>query len=146
MKQRFLVSLLVGGLVATMLPGLAAAAHKGDSVTGAGTTEGNPDHGDWLHFTVSAHSGPNGENPRGNIVYRFLNPDNVIQLDPEKVRSADVVCLHVDGNEAVLVAEFAKDALPAGEVERVISELDSLIKKKEPLVKRVFVEPEARTS
>jgi hypothetical protein len=90
----------------------AAGATPNDSVVGAGTTLGNPGFVDYLHFTVSVQSGPNGENPDGNIVYRFLDDSS----DPGgKPRSADIVCLRVEGNAAVVIAEWKKGDRPFGD-------------------------------
>jgi hypothetical protein len=90
----------------------AAAAQPKDSVVGAGTTRGNPGFGDYLHFTVSVRSGPNGENPDGNIVYRFLDASG---YPGGKPRSADIVCLRVEGNAAVVIAEWKKGDRPLGD-------------------------------
>ena len=90
----------------------AAAAPSKDSVVGAGTTRGNPGFGDYLHFTASVRSGPNGESPDGNIVYRF--PDGS-GSPGGKPRSADIVCLKVEGNAAVVIAEWKKGDRPFGD-------------------------------
>ncbi len=64
---------------------------------------------------------------------------------PEIEHVNEVLTLHM-GPEYILVnlsVDFV-DSIPAGRVEEVIQELDRLIKERYPLVKRVFVEAEAR--
>src|SRR5688572_10407437 len=77
--------LLLGTLVATAggcFSGVAAAQSPGeDSVTGTFTAAG-------IEFTLDAHSGPSGENPRGT----FEAP----------VGEFTVACLRVSGSTAVI--------------------------------------------
>lgn len=57
----------------------------------------------------------------------------------------EVLTLHM-GPDYILVnisVDFS-DSVPAGEVERILHELDLRIKREHPEVKRVFIEPEAR--
>ena len=64
---------------------------------------------------------------------------------PEIEHVNEVLTMHM-GPEYILVnisVDF-KDTIQAGRVEQVIQELDHLIKERHPLVKRVFVEAEAR--
>ena len=95
-------------------PTFSVAASPNDSATGAGTSLGSGPIGDFLHFTVSAHSGASGEDPRGNIVYRFLDPNDEGVWPGGKPRSADIICVLVDGNTAAVVAEFKKGDRPFG--------------------------------
>ena len=59
----------------------------------------------------------------------------------------EILTLHM-GPEFILVnisVDFV-DTVPAGEVERLLADLDSRIKKQHPMVKRVFIEPESRAT
>jgi hypothetical protein len=87
MLRRALFILAVVGVGAALaLPGAAGAQGPGDSVTGSGTS-GIPGCNGAVE--VDAHSGPNGENPTG-------------QVDCGTLFSGPVTCLSVDGNVALL--------------------------------------------
>ena len=87
--SRLLAVLLLGLLV--LVPGAATAAQPNDSVTGGGWHVGT-------QFTVSAHSGPNGEDAQGHISFK---PE-----DGPRTR-AEVTCLVVLGNGLVATAFHA---------------------------------------
>ena len=114
MRKIIGLSLSFALVLAAVVSVPALAAPSMDKVTGAGTTEGVAGYGDFLHFTVSAHSGPSGEDPKGNIVYRWLDEADVGVWPGGKPRSADIVCMNVDGNQAVVIAEWKKGDRPFG--------------------------------
>ena len=90
-------------LAALLIPSPASAAPPQDSVTGSGRVVGQS--GAASDFSVSAHSGALGENPRGNLNFRRVD----FPGEPDK-GSSRVLCLQVNGNQAAIVAEFKKDS------------------------------------
>jgi len=79
-------------MVAVAVQGTAAAQSAvGDSVTGSGSSSG----GLGFTFEIDAHSGPNGENPTGQVTFRFASTGDVAFNGP-------VTCLAVNGNFAIL--------------------------------------------
>jgi hypothetical protein len=79
----------LGTLVAAFVfAALAGAAGRGDSVVGSVAVA------DQVVVSVSAHSGPGGENPFGTVELRGLAVGGV--------RRVEVTCLDVHGNEAGL--------------------------------------------
>jgi hypothetical protein len=94
------------GLLA--LSAAAAADPGGDSIVGAGRDAFD------ANVSISAHSGPNGENPRGHNNATIPLPGT--PHDEFQVR-LDVVCVAVVGNLAAiggLVTESASNLFPAG--------------------------------
>jgi hypothetical protein len=91
MFRRALFILAVAGVgVAIALPGVSSAQlPAGDSVTGSGTSSIPGCNGS---VQVDAHSGPNGENPTG-------------QVDCGTLFSGPVTCLSVNGNVALLTVQ-----------------------------------------
>lgn len=91
MFRRTLFILAVAGVGAAMaLPGVSSAqVPAGDSVTGSGTSSIPGCDGP---VQVDAHSGPNGENPTG-------------QVDCGTLFSGPVTCLSVNGNVALLTVQ-----------------------------------------
>ena len=73
-----------------LMVGTTAAAGKGDKLVGTGKTVwiGTP-----IKFTVSAQSGPSGENPRGTVLF-----------DVGFSGKAEITCLYVSGNVASIAA------------------------------------------
>ena len=94
MKKRLLVALLAGGLLAAMLPGVASAGGPRDRVNGSARFAG-----DDSHVTVHATSDADGANARGTYTYVGDYPGS-----GELSLVADVTCLHVDGNKALVGA------------------------------------------
>ena len=84
------------GRIARTGPGAA----PGDLALAGGKVAGN------AQISFAAHSGPNGEDPDGEV--------NVISLDPtdEKRFHGTVVCLHVSGNQATIIHRIAKSNAP----------------------------------
>ena len=93
MFRRTLFILAVAGVGAAIaLPGVSSAqVPAGDSVTGSGTSSIPGCNGS---VRVDAHSGPNGENPTG-------------QVDCGTLFSGPVTCLSVNGNVALLSVQSA---------------------------------------
>ena len=91
MFRRTLFILAVAGVGAAIaLPGVSSAqVPAGDSVTGSGTSSIPGCNGS---VQVDAHSGPNGENPTG-------------QVDCGTLFSGPVTCLSVNGNVALLTVQ-----------------------------------------
>jgi hypothetical protein len=87
MRRRILFLTAVVG-VAVALPGVSSAqVPTPDSVTGSGTFFAAPSG---LFFvSIDAHSGPSGENPSGTL-----------RISPAFI--AQVTCLHVSGNRAIV--------------------------------------------
>src|SRR5690348_2428001 len=76
----------------TLVPGVASADSPEDFVTGGGH-HSVPD----TQFTISAHSGPLGGDPRGDFSFKIE--------DQPRVR-AEVTCLMVSGNQAIATGTF----------------------------------------
>ena len=85
-----------------LVPATAVAAAPHDSVTGAGKVFGQI--GAASDFSVAAHSGPQRQDPKGNL--NFRNVDYPGDLDKGKGR---VVCVLVVGTRAAVIAEFRGD-------------------------------------
>ena len=95
MLKRLVIGLAAGALVAAMLPGVASAGGPGDLVTGSATFAG-----DDSHVTVHAKSAADGSNARGTYsIYVGNHP-----AGGELSLVADVICLDVDGNTALIGA------------------------------------------
>ena len=92
--RKLTVALAAGALVAPATTG--ATARSGDFAVGGGK------HAGGVHFAFSAHSGPNGEDPRGEIQLFIAG----------EMKPAAVTCLIVTGNEAIITA--TSDAVPGG--------------------------------
>jgi hypothetical protein len=104
MPKRITKGLAAGLLAAALLPGSATAAGK-DSVTGTATFNTLDDSRAW----VNAHSDADGTNPRGT--YRITDVASGLAL------AAEVVCLHVDGKDAVagaVVTSSNSAGIPVG--------------------------------
>jgi len=101
MKIRFACVLAVVGLAAAAPAG---ADPPRDFVVGAGTIEADPFLGD--SFSVSAHSGPLGEDPRGHVNVRTTNLAGDRQSFHGDVSEG---CLIVTGNRAVAVGRLPED-------------------------------------
>jgi len=82
-----------------LAPAAAVAAPPHDSATGSGKITGRT--GAASDFSLAAHSGPQGEDPQGNVNLR--NIDFPGAGDKGK---GHVLCVLVIGNEAAVVAEF----------------------------------------
>ena len=94
--------------VAMLLPGTAMGGASTsnapqDFVVGGG--ENNPLATPINHFAISAHSGPNGENPWGEA--HFLNTTTG---PPQERFNGPVVCLRVSGNIASIIMRFRNTA------------------------------------
>lgn len=98
--RRALVLATVAALAA-MSPGVAVAAPPNDSVTGGG------EHADSIVEGISAHSGPAGEDTRGNVT--------ITQQGTGLLGRGRVQCLIVQGDEAFVtwVVEEGK-GIPEG--------------------------------
>ena len=99
--KRLVVGLLAGSLVLMLLPGVAAAKSPNDQATGSGQIEAL--YGENAAFSFSAKSGPNGEDAKGNLNLR--RTVGYTELNGK----AEVHCLFVVGNEAVIRGEFKGD-------------------------------------
>ena len=75
-----------------VVAGGAGAAPPQDFVTGGGH-HSVPD----TQFTISAHSGPSGEDPQGQLSFKIEGQPRI---------KADVTCLIVTGSEAIATATF----------------------------------------
>jgi hypothetical protein len=111
-RSRPLFLPLVGALLAALLAAPdTVAAPQGDAVAGSGTlapfgsTVPGPDTPKNAEFTVSARSGPNGEDPSGVIRYR---------IPGWTVAAADVTCLWTSGDRAVGGGVVRTGEIPAG--------------------------------
>jgi hypothetical protein len=102
MRKQLAIALAAGAFVAAMAPDVAFADAK-DLVVGTATFDIEGGSRAW----VNAESDADGQNPAGT--YRILEGDLSL--------TADVVCLHVAGNEAVVgaVVTTSNDAtIPVG--------------------------------
>lgn len=107
---------LIAGLAASLvaaaaLQGSALAAGPRDMVSGTATFDI-----DDSRATVTARSDADGGDAVGRYAIVIDDPDPVFTSDPTLSFSADVVCLAVDGNEAVVgalvTASSDTDAIP----------------------------------
>jgi hypothetical protein len=112
MRRRVLTGLVVGALMAAMLPGVATAGGPSkDHVTGTGLSHAYPGS----HVWVSAHSDGDGSSPRGKVVLEnFLNGFTV---------TAEVVCLDVYGDWAAVGAIVVGSDWPEGGLFQVGSDI-----------------------
>lgn len=109
--KRLVVALLTAGLVLpTAFAALASASHSpgegggppNDFVVGGGHHSVPA-----TQFTLSAHSGPSGEDPKGQVSFK---------IDEGSRHTADVTCVIIQGNEAIVTAVIRKPASAAGQV------------------------------
>lgn len=86
------------------LPALASADPNDpprDRVVGHGVVVAASEN----HFAFSVHSGPQGEEPKGQVHFH----DNTTKDGTPKRRfQGDVTCLRVSGNRATFVVDFSK--------------------------------------
>jgi hypothetical protein len=105
------LKLLVAPLLVASAP-LAAAAAVGAAPAGDRIVGGARDAFD-ANVSVSAHSGPNGESPRGR-----LNATLPLPSEPETLKFRfEIVCVAVDGNlgaVGAVVTESASNDVPPG--------------------------------
>ena len=90
--------------MALALGGTASAAPPNDSAIGSGKVAVLG--GTAASFSLSAHSGPQGEDAKGNLNFRDISFN--VPGSAEKA-TATVTCLAVSGNRAAIVGEFKKD-------------------------------------
>jgi hypothetical protein len=113
MMKRMMVGLTVGVFAVVALQSAALAAGPKDIVSGTATFEI-----DDSRATVNARSDADGSDARGSYSIVIDDPDPVSTSDPTLSFSADVVCLEVDGAEAVVgavvTASSDTDAIPVG--------------------------------
>jgi hypothetical protein len=113
MRMRLMAGLTAGVVAVVALPGAALAAGPKDMVSGAATFDV-----DDSRATVNARSDADGSDARGSYSIVIDDPDPVFTSDPTLSFSADVVCLEVDGDEAVVgaVVTASSDtvAIPVG--------------------------------
>jgi hypothetical protein len=115
-RTSFATVIAVAGLLA--LPAVSSAqVPTQDSVTGSGVAQ----PGATFNFVFDVHSGPSGENPTGQVSFRFADTGEVFFAGP-------VTCLDVSGNFAILTVastQFGAVGLevtdsPAGDLIRAI--------------------------
>ena len=82
------------------LPGTGGAAPRGDSAVGRNVVTRPSGH--FQRITVSAHSGPAGENPTGSVTLNFR------LFDDEGRVNGRVTCLDVHANEARVAAVLSE--------------------------------------
>jgi hypothetical protein len=85
------VSATFAVLAAVLAPSAAAQVPTQDSVVGSGVAR----PGETFTFQFDAHSGPSGENPSGQVTFRFASTGAVFFAGP-------VTCLEVSGKFAIL--------------------------------------------
>ncbi len=109
MRRAHLIVSLVAGLVLSVATATTASADRGgDRVVGGGRDAFD------ANISVSARSGPTGENPRGHINATLPSPGT--PGDTLHIR-LEVVCIAVVGNLAAvggIVTESSANDLPAG--------------------------------
>jgi hypothetical protein len=88
--KRLLIAVIVVSL-AVLVPTAVAQVPTQDSVTGSGIAQ----PGATFTFELDAHSGPNGENPGGQVTFRDASTGAIFFDGP-------VTCLDVSGNFALL--------------------------------------------
>jgi hypothetical protein len=89
--MKWSVSAAFAVVAAVLAQSAAAQVPTQDSVTGSGVSSG----GVGFTFEIDAHSGPSGENPSGEVTFRFASSGEVFFAGP-------VTCLDVSGNFAIL--------------------------------------------
>src|SRR3954447_17867076 len=106
MRARLIAAVSAAAIIAAgaLLPSGATADGANsnapqDFVVGGG--ENNPLTAPVNHFAISAHSGPAGENPWGEV--HFLNTSTG---PPQERFNGPVVCLRVSGNIASIIMRF----------------------------------------
>ncbi len=92
------------GAAASFTVGIAAGAAPNDSATGSGRVATL--FGTNADFSVSAHSGPAGEDAKGNLNLRSTGGYT------ENNGTAAVNCLLVSGNQAIMIGDW-KESDPA---------------------------------
>ncbi len=110
MKRLVLAFFAAGLVLPTAFVGLASASHSPgegggppkDFVVGGGH-HSVPD----TQFTLSAHSGPLGEDPKGQVSFK---------IDEGPRYRADVTCVLIQGNQAIVTAVIRKPESAAGQV------------------------------
>jgi hypothetical protein len=111
MNKPLLAGLTAGLIAAAALQGTALAAGPRDTVSGTATFDI-----DDSRATVNARSDADGSDALGRYSIVVDDPDPVFTTDPTLSFSADVVCLAVDGDEAVVgavvTASSDTDAIP----------------------------------
>jgi hypothetical protein len=93
--------LLLGSLLLAALPSIAAGASPNDSASGSGRVAAL--FGTSSDFSFEAHSGPAGEDAKGNLNFRNT------QGYTENNGTATVACLLVSGNDAIMVGGWKAD-------------------------------------
>ncbi len=87
---------------ASLTPGVAVAGSPFDHVVGGG--QNNPPAGSNIaHFQINVKSGPNGESPKGSFSFKRTDGG-----PPNQSFSANVTCLRVEGNLAMVVGVVDK--------------------------------------
>jgi hypothetical protein len=108
MKGFLLVILATATLGIFAAPGISAAQSPSqDSVTGTGVAT-SIDLGTF-DFEIDAHSGPQGENPTGQVSFRDASDGSIFFAGP-------VTCLSVNGNVAVLDVQTPQFSLLGMEI------------------------------
>ena len=114
--------LLSAALVAFAIPGVAAATHtpasSGPHDKAVGALKVTTHSGSFKHVRVSAHSGPAGENPNGQIHVTFQGV-----FAPAGDVKGRVVCLQVSGNVARVAALLDQPFEGATHVTLIITDL-----------------------
>jgi hypothetical protein len=108
-KSRTLATSLVALLAFALAPAVGFATHsegnspgpRRDFVTGGGV------HAADVQFTISARSGPLGEDPKGHISFK---------IDGEPRVKAEVTCVVVIGNQAFVTAVGTRPAANEGQI------------------------------
>src|SRR3954451_719500 len=106
-RRSYIGAVSAGGVIAgaTPLPtgataGGANSNAQQDFVVGGG--QNNPASGFPVnHFAINAHSGPNGENPFGEVHFT-----DTVSGPPIRRFNGPVVCLRVSGNIASIIMRF----------------------------------------
>jgi hypothetical protein len=92
--RRLAVSVISAVFVLALSASAGAQVPTQDSVTGSGVAQ----PGATFTFEFDAHSGPSGENPTGQVTFRFVDTGEVFFAGP-------VTCLEVNGNFAILTVD-----------------------------------------
>lgn len=103
-RRLALAAVFVGALA--LAPAVAAAQGPQDFVTGGGH-HSSPD----TQFTISAHSGPAGQDPKGTLSFKTEGQARI---------RAEVTCLIVSGNRAIATATYIDPA--TGRTQLVVME------------------------
>ncbi|HEU0305020.1 MAG TPA: hypothetical protein VFR32_10625 [Gaiellaceae bacterium] len=91
-------ALVLSALFLVALPSIAVGASPNDSATGSGRV--TDIFGASSDFSFAAHSGPAGEDAKGNLNFRNT------QGYTENNGTAEVTCLLVTGNDAIAIGEW----------------------------------------